>query len=171
VNAAILTVSILTAAALLLWWTAPAKNGVRWAQMALRRRFPDIPVITPAALSGWLHDLRRVPPLLIDARTPEEQAVSTLPGALCALPDADPEAEPGDAGRNRPVVVYCAAGYRGARMARRLMQAGWTHVFNLDGGIFAWANEGFPLRNNGQPEQKVHPYRSVFSLMLNRNSR
>jgi hypothetical protein len=39
-------------------------------------------------------------------------------------------------------------------------------VRNLDGSIFAWANEGRPLERNGQPAQLVHPYDALWGKLL-----
>jgi rhodanese-related sulfurtransferase len=165
----IATFILLTLGGLLtLWWWADHQNGVRWAQKVVRDRFPDVPAITPADLSTWLADPSRTPPLLLDARSPEEQAVSTLPQARCV----DPESESvvasllKDLPPSQPVVVYCAAGYRGARLARRLISAGRSHVHNLDGGIFAWANTGHPIEKDGQPLVHVHPYHRLFARLL-----
>jgi rhodanese-related sulfurtransferase len=41
-----------------------------------------------------------------------------------------------------PIVVYCAGGMRSAKAARVLIAAGHGDVRNLEGGIFAWANDG-----------------------------
>ncbi len=149
-----------------LWWWADHQNGVRWAQKVVRDRFPDVPSITPADLASWLADPTRPPPFLLDARTAEEQSVSTLPRALSVDPEAEASALLHQLPANQPLVVYCAAGYRGARLARRLIAAGHPDVRNLDGGIFAWANAGHPLEKDGHPCLKVHSYHRLFSRLL-----
>lgn len=40
-----------------------------------------------------------------------------------------------------PVVFYCRNGVRSARAARKLRNAGFDNVFNLEGGTNAWARE------------------------------
>lgn len=149
---------------LVLWWWADHQNGVRWAQKVVRDRFPDVPVISPADLASWLADPARPQPRILDARSPDEQSVSTLPRALCVDPDAT--AASLDIPPDQPVVIYCAAGYRGARLARRLIAAGHPDVRNLDGGIFAWANAGHPLEKDGRPSLHVHSYHRLFSRLL-----
>lgn len=73
--------------------------------------------------------------LLLDVRTPEEYAgghidgarnvpVDALSGALATLP------------KDKPIVVYCAAGVRAARAAQLLADNGFD-ARNL-GGISAW---------------------------------
>ena len=56
--------------------------------------------------------------------------------------------------------------YRSSRLAERLRQAGCTNVFNLDGSIFQWANEGRPLERDGRPVNEVHPYNKTFGQLL-----
>lgn len=152
----------------LLWWLADSNRGVRWAQNVVRDRFPDVPAITGAELQAWLEDPQRAAPVLLDARTPEEQAVSTLPGARPVAPESSAEEALRHVPPGSAVVVYCAAGYRGATLARRLIQAGRKDVHNLDGGIFAWGNEDRPLVKDGRPVEKVHSFSRLFSRMLKR---
>ena len=57
----------------------------------------------------------------------------------------------------RPVIVYCSAGYRGATLARRLQRFGRRDVWNLEGGIFAWANEGFEVVRMERKPMKFIP--------------
>ncbi len=158
------------AALLLLWWLADHRRGILWAQRAIRRYFPEVPALTPAELAARLADAEQQPPVLLDARSLEEQAVSMLPAAHAVDPESKAEDVLQRFPPDRDLVVYCAAGYRAARLARRLIAAGRRRVFNLDGGIFAWANAGLPLEKDGQPAAHVHAVHPVFSRLLkNRN--
>lgn len=157
---------LVLALALILWWWADHRHGIRWAQRVVRDRFPDVPSLTPSELAAWLADPHRPPPVILDARSAEEQAVSTLPQARCVHPETDFDALVASLPAEQPIVVYCAAGYRGARLARRLINAGLTPVHNLDGGIFAWANEGHPITAAKAPAEGVHPYHPLFRRLL-----
>lgn len=44
--------------------------------------------------------------------------------------------------KNAQVVVYCRSGGMSAIAAAELVQQGYTDVWNLDGGMIAWAAEG-----------------------------
>ena len=44
--------------------------------------------------------------------------------------------------------------------------AGFEHVYNLEGGIFQWANEGRALYRAGEPAEKVHPYNRTWGRLL-----
>ncbi|MCL6091511.1 MAG: molybdopterin-synthase adenylyltransferase MoeB [Actinobacteria bacterium] len=46
--------------------------------------------------------------------------------------------------RDRPVVVYCAAGLRSALAADTLVQLGYKNVVNMAGGFNRWKDEGLP---------------------------
>jgi rhodanese-related sulfurtransferase len=130
-------------------------------------RFPEVKWISTADLSRWQSDTGQPQPLLLDARTPAEYAVSHLRGAVPIDPyrpslnpvKATPKAE--------AIVVYSSAGYRGARVAEWLRRNGYTSVVNLAGGIFKWANEGHPVfREEGRPTALVHPYDRQWGLLV-----
>jgi rhodanese-related sulfurtransferase len=70
------------------------------------------------------------------------------------------------AGRDVPVVTYFAIGYRSAELATRLRAAGFTHVQNLDGSIFQWANEHRLLAHEGAPASRVYPYSKFWGRLL-----
>ncbi len=97
-------------------------------------------------------------PLLLDAREPEEYAVSHLPGARnLGYNDAN-YAELEGVDHDRPVVVYCTIGYRSERMAEELRSRGFSKVYNLYGSIYAWALAGHPVVNAEGPTDRIHTY-------------
>jgi rhodanese-related sulfurtransferase len=93
--------------------------------------------LTAADVADWLAedpDLQ-----ILDVRNPGEVAdTGTLPGArqlpLARLLDGIDELDP-----VRPVVVYCAGGYRSSIAASLLRSRGFDHVADLIGGYGAWA--------------------------------
>lgn len=133
---------------------------------SVRARFPAVPQLKTAELGAWLADTNRVPPVLLDVRTPPEFALSHLPGALRVDPRASPEAVRHLVPTQRLIVVYCSVGWRSSELATRLIDSGRTNVANLEGSIFAWANENRPLEAAGQPVTKVHPYNTTFGRLL-----
>ncbi len=108
-------------------------------------------------------------PILLDAREPEEYAVSHLRNARYIgynhLDDTALAGIPLDAS----LVVYCSIGKRSEDVARQLRDRGYTDVRNLWGGIFDWTNRGFPVYKQGDAEAKyVHPYSSVWGVWINK---
>jgi len=43
------------------------------------------------------------------------------------------------------IVVYCALGMKSKVVAATLVQAGYTRVMQLEGGIIAWQAQGYPV--------------------------
>jgi len=128
--------------------------------------FPDVPAITTDSLAARLADSTAPRPLLLDARSPEEYAVSHLPGARRVDPRADSIMGVDTLARDRPIVVYCSVGYRSARVTAHLQDRGFTNVANLRGSIFRWANEGRPVVRDGTPVRAVHPYGTPWGTLL-----
>ena len=132
---------------------------------AIAREFPDVPFVTGAALEAELRGPSNRRPLLLDARSAEEFAVSRLRGATRIDPDR-PDLRLGGPDRRRAIVVYCSVGYRSAHVARALRRAGYRDVRNLEGGIFAWANAGRPVYRGDRAVRDVHPYDSDWGRLL-----
>lgn len=133
---------------------------------SLHGKFRDVDWITTQQLADWLGDKSRSQPVLLDVRTPAEWKVSRLPGARRVDPKAD-GARAGDGiSQDAPIVTYCSIGYRSGKMAERLRRAGYSHVQNLEGSIFEWANEGRPLVHDGLRVSRVHPYDAVWGRLL-----
>jgi len=76
---------------------------------------------------------------LIDVREDFEYEVSNLGGTLIPLGGILIEAD--KIAKDKPVVVQCRSGKRSAAAIMQLEQLGYTNLYNLTGGILAWANE------------------------------
>jgi len=102
--------------------------------------------------------------VFLDTREAEEYAVSHIPGARLVPYNGfkveSLEAIPKDA----PIVVYCSVGYRSERIGEKLLEAGYTNVHNLYGGIFNWYFEGGELVNmNNDSTDRIHTYNKKWS--------
>ncbi len=128
--------------------------------------YPNVPSITTDSLAQRLADDTGPKPLLLDARSPEEYAVSHLRGAQRVDPDADAYPALDTLATDAPLVVYCSVGYRSAGVAQALRKQGFTNVANLEGSIFRWANEGRPVYRDGRPVAAVHPYGATWGRLL-----
>ena len=163
------TISILVLA--LLFASAVRGHAFGWALVnaKIRSEFPDVRRITTAELAAWLNDSSRPAPRLLDVRTRAEFDVSHLHGAKHVDPDAAAASVGG--AKDQPIVTYCSVGYRSGAFAKKLGDAGYTNVTNLEGSIFRWANEDRPLLAGGRAADKVHPYNRTWGMLLKRQHR
>ncbi len=119
--------------------------------------FPDVPDM---AVSEAQRLLREGNIVLVDVRSPEEQAVSMIEGAITAAQfDGHRESHQGTT-----VVTYCTMGYRSGMFARRLVEQGWK-AFNLEGAILGWTHAGGELVNADGPTMRVHVYSRKLDLL------
>ncbi|GCC18651.1 hypothetical protein chiPu_0022116 [Chiloscyllium punctatum] len=121
--------------------------------------------------------------LLLDVRSMAEYEVSHLQGAIRIDPDTSDmnhltkELGLADCNEEREVICYCTVGYRSSKVAQKLVEflasnAGQTlrrslRVYNLEGGLVKWANEGKPMVDcKEQPTSLVHPYSSMWAYLV-----
>jgi phage shock protein E len=85
---------------------------------------------------------------ILDVRTDKECNAGMIPGAvqldyykkkefkdnLAKLP------------KDKPVLIYCAVGGRSSSAIKDLQEAGFTTVYNLNGGMDAWKDKKMPLK-------------------------
>lgn len=135
----------------------------------IRSRYPAVPQLSVSALSAWLRDSTRPPPLLLDIRTPEEFADGRLEGAI----RVDSVGEALRHLRMRPAgvsaVLYCSVGHRSSALADALLARGAGSIYNLEGSLFEWANEGQPVVASDGRTGKVHPYDRRWGVLLRRD--
>jgi adenylyltransferase/sulfurtransferase len=79
---------------------------------------------------------------LLDVREEHEFEISNIGGRLIPLPELPNRVHELDA--SREIVVVCKLGTRSAKAVLLLRQAGFRKVFNLTGGIHAWADRVDP---------------------------
>ncbi len=80
---------------------------------------------------------------LIDVREPYEYDIAHLGGELMPGKDIDQYVE--KIHRDKKVVVHCRSGVRSSRVIEKLeKQYGFSNLYNLKGGLLAWAEEVDP---------------------------
>ena len=85
---------------------------------------------------------------LLDVRTPGEYRQARLEGAHLIPIDQLPR-RIAELPRDRPILVYCAVGSRSAQVVNYLARRGYPELYNLAGGIYAWAQQGLPILQGG----------------------
>ncbi|MEH2371104.1 rhodanese-like domain-containing protein [Nostoc sp.] len=135
-------------------------------KILIRFQFPAVEEINCNQLAQLLSDSAKPRPLVLDARSQAEYAVSHIETAVRIDPLTEDLAAVATTSKDRPIVVYCAVGYRSAKLAQKLDKAGMKCIYNLSGGIFQWANEGRTIFKNGHPTQLVHPYNAIWGKLL-----
>ena len=111
---------------------------------------PGYTNVDNAALEALIDDGVKI----VDVRRPDEwRATGVIPGsALLTAFDARgrfnpdfPAAFEALVNRGEDVILICRSGNRSTVLARALSaQAGYTHVYNVAGGIVGWMEDGNP---------------------------
>ncbi len=96
--------------------------------------------ISAPALADWLHDQERPAPRLLDVREPWEQQICHIAGSRL-LPIRSLPAQLGLLDADDPIVCICHHGIRSAHVAMWLARQGFADVYNLSGGLDAWARQ------------------------------
>jgi sulfur-carrier protein adenylyltransferase/sulfurtransferase len=94
--------------------------------------------LTVQQLQQWLNEERNIQ--LIDVREPDEWEVCSLPQSMFIPMRMVPQMA-GKLKRDIPVVLLCHHGMRSMMVAQQLSAAGFPAVYNVEGGIHAWAND------------------------------
>lgn len=124
--------------------------------------------------------------VVLDARPPEEYDVSHVIGAIRVAPDGSDakqtlETLTASNPDNHPLVLvsYCSLGYRGLKYAdavtteqEKVENGPPVSAYNLEGGLFKWANENRPMTDHkNRPTIYAHPYSAIWGKWLNYNLR
>lgn len=115
--------------------------------------------------------------VIFDVREKDEYAVSHIKNAIRVDPSIDATTfyqRFGEQIIDKKLILYCSVGARSTQLANKLMTS--THeenefkVYNLENGIFGWHNESLPLFQSSEQTEFVHPYNSIWGLMVNRKN-
>jgi rhodanese-related sulfurtransferase len=87
--------------------------------------------------------------VILDVRTPGEFAEGYIEGArMIDFQGGSFETEIASLDKNATYAVYCRSGNRSGQAVKIMQDAGFLNLFNLEGGVIDWANQGMPLVNN-----------------------
>jgi len=85
----------------------------------------------------------------LDVRTPGEFNEGHIEGALLVdFQSGNFENEIASLDKSKTYAVYCRSGNRSGQAVKVMSEAGFTNIYNLNGGVIDWANAGKTLVNN-----------------------
>jgi hydroxyacylglutathione hydrolase len=122
------------------------KDGLR----SLESR-PDL-TVTTERISAPLASERLATggPLAVDVRSPREREQKSVPGSI-GVPLNHLLERVQELPTDRPLLVYCAGGYRSSIAASLLQHHGFAHVSEIAGGIAAWETAKLPISGHLPP--------------------
>lgn len=84
--------------------------------------------------------------ITLDVRTPSEFNEGHIEGAsLIDFQSGNFENEIASLDKNQTYAIYCRSGNRSGEAVKVMTEAGFTKIYNLDGGVIDWASAGLPL--------------------------
>ncbi|OYW73615.1 MAG: molybdenum cofactor biosynthesis protein MoeB [Verrucomicrobia bacterium 12-59-8] len=100
---------------------------------------------TPTVPTMTVHELKELREagdnhFLLDVREPHEQSISRIEGAVL-IPLGELGHRTAELPRDKRILVHCKSGGRSARAVSLLRDEGFENVWNISGGIIAWARE------------------------------
>ncbi|NRA94425.1 MAG: rhodanese-like domain-containing protein [Psychroserpens sp.] len=105
----------------------------------------EIKIVSPEEMQALLEmdDVQ-----LVDVRTPEEHKSGFIKNSQ-NIDFTSPTFEQDIAklDKNKPVILYCKAGGRSAKCSKKLKEAGFVKIYDLDGGITQWKFKGNPIES------------------------
>jgi rhodanese-related sulfurtransferase len=100
-------------------------------------------MIDVTELSKWLENDKRPNPILLDVREYGEVERCQIPGSVHMAMNSVP-IRLNELDKDISIVCICHHGTRSRQVAHFLLQQGFESVFNLTGGIHAWAMQVDP---------------------------
>ena len=84
---------------------------------------------------------------LINVHIPYEGEIANT-DAKIAYNEIDKHLDQLPADKSARIVLYCRSGRMSTIAAQQLVKLGYTHIFNLEGGMIAWEQAGYALLNH-----------------------
>ena len=112
----------------------------------LETKNTNIKLVTPEEMEAIL-DLEDVQ--LVDVRTPEEYKKVHIPNSQnidFTSPTFDEDITKLD--KEKPVILYCKGGIKSAKCAKKLQEAGFKKIYDLEGGLSKWKHSD-KIRSKG----------------------
>ncbi len=105
---------------------------------------PTIPTITPQELQERLQNDKSL--LVLDVRTPGEYTADGHIHRSRLMPLSDLPQQKNKLPTDKTIVCVCRSGNRSRSACKKLINAGFTDVINLKGGMMAWSAANLPTQ-------------------------
>lgn len=122
-----------------------------------KRSFPGVIDVEPRLAMDLA---KRGSVVFVDVRTPEEQRVSMIPGAVT---DAH-FVENVEKYKDDIIIGYCTISYRSGKLARKLREERGITMYNLRGGLLAWTHDGGKVVDQKGETKRIHVYGRKWNL-------
>ncbi len=144
------------------------QDALTWPDVIrdIRSKYPDVKQLQTDELHSWLSGPKSESVFVIDARAKKEYQISHIAGAKNIPYNKKPLKHFNNIKPDSIIIIYCSLGYRSSILARKLKKLGFNEVYNLEGSIFKWTNEGRPLVRKQTTVHKVHPYNTHWGKLL-----
>ncbi len=109
--------------------------------------------------------------VFLDAREPKEFAVSHIKGSIPVGYDHFDLQTVAGLQKDQAIVVYCSVGYRSEKVSKKLLQAGFSNVSNMYGGMFEWVNQGLPIVDDKGTTENVHAFDHSWGVWLKKGKK
>lgn len=99
--------------------------------------------LNPAQANAWLRDHPETQ--VLDVRSTEEFEGGALPGAVnISIGDPAFETKLAALSKDKPVLVYCAGGFRSRKAVIVLKQLGFRNIQHIHRGYMSWSPDSQP---------------------------
>jgi len=99
-------------------------------------------LLTPAQLESRQNQL-----LVIDVRGWLEYWIGHVPGSRRLSRNSILK----EISKDQAISIICLSGHRSTMAAQWLVTQGYRQVYNLQGGLLAWQNTGYPVQRGNRP--------------------
>ena len=105
---------------------------------------PTFAKITPAELQQRLGD--KEPLVILDVRSAAEYRGNGHIAGSKLIPLPELHQQINKVPQNKAIVCVCQSGNRSGQACKQLIEAGFTDVSNLSGGMLAWKRANLPIK-------------------------
>jgi len=146
-------------------------DGLLRVHTLISKRYGNVSHVTAGNMANMDGDTY----VIFDVREKDEYAVSHIENAIWVDPSISASTFYEQFGAqiiDKKLILYCSVGVRSTQLADKLMASNIEQsefeIYNLENGIFGWHNESRPLFRFSNTTDFIHPYNSVWGLMVNR---